>query len=104
MIFPGKTGGRPVPRPLFRPSSGGSPSRLLLENLDLIPGDLNWARPDEVRFAAGVKGQEQIFRVDLASRKFSHVTSGERAVHGFDLNVKAGIMAYLANDFRHMDD
>ena len=45
-----------------------------------------------------------MFRVDLAARKTSQVTKGERSVHGFDINEKARMMSYLANDFDHLDD
>ncbi len=32
------------------------------------------------------------------------ITSGPRNVHAFALNQKTGKIAYLANDFEHLDD
>ncbi len=104
IVFAGKTARRQFPRLYLANSAGGSPSRLAIENLDLIPAELHWAGPNQVGFRAEVKGQQQIFRVDLGARNLTVLTSGERAVHGVDVNLKAGVMTYFANDFQHMDD
>jgi len=45
-----------------------------------------------------------MFRVDVASGNITQVTRGDRSLHGFDVNEKAGVMAYLANDFERIDD
>ena len=45
-----------------------------------------------------------IFLQTLSTHKVAAVTSGERAVRGFDVNETAGVMTYLANDFQHLDD
>ena len=42
--------------------------------------------------------------VSLSTRKLSPAISASRAVTQFDLNEKAGLMAYAANDFRKLDD
>jgi len=55
-------------------------------------------------FSAADKGTTHVFRVDLAAHSISAVTSGPRAVHDFDVNQNAGMMIYLANDFRRLDD
>jgi dipeptidyl aminopeptidase/acylaminoacyl peptidase len=104
IAFAGQTTRRELPKLYLAPSAGGA-SRLAADNLDLIPGELTWG-PDanELRFDTGVKGTYQVFRVDLASRKVTPVTAGERAVRAFDINKRAGKMVYLANDFRHPDD
>ena len=105
ILFAGRTARRQFPRLYLADAGGGSSSRLAVENLDLIPTDLHWGPgANEARFETGVKGQTHVFRVDLAAHKFAQLTSGERAVRGFDMNGKAGIMTYLANDFAHMDD
>ncbi|HYL36750.1 MAG TPA: S9 family peptidase [Bryobacteraceae bacterium] len=105
ILFAGQTARRQFPKLYTAPSTGGAASHLVTEDLDLIPAELHWGPGEnEVRFESGFRGTSQIFRIDLASRKLSEVTSGERGVHGFDLNEKAGVMTYLANDFEHMDD
>ncbi len=82
-----------------------SASKLIVDDLDLIPGDLHWGRRrTNCASRPGVKGAEHVFRVDLSARKVVPVTSGERGVRGFDINEKAGVMTYLANDFEHLDD
>ena len=66
---------------------------------------MQWGASDhDVLFSSGTKGQTHVFRADLASRKVSPVTSGERAVHAYDLSRTGNVMIYLANDFEHMDD
>jgi dipeptidyl aminopeptidase/acylaminoacyl peptidase len=104
ILFTGRTGRRAFAKFYLAPSSGGAASQLAVNNLDLIPSEVTWSSPGIVRFAAGVKGENHIFRGDLPSHSFSAVTSGPRAVHAFDVNESAGIMVYLANDFQHPDD
>jgi dipeptidyl aminopeptidase/acylaminoacyl peptidase len=105
ILFAGQTTRRQFPKLYTAPAAGGTASHLVTEDLDLIPTAIHWGPgANEVRFETGFKGTEQIFRVDLNTRKPSAVTSGERAVHGFDMNEKAGVMTYLANDFEHMDN
>ena len=104
ILFAGRTARRQFPKLYLASPAGGSASRLIVEDLDLIPGNLHWAGASEVRFETGFKGTEQVYRVDLSAHKAVAVTSGERSYHGFDVNVKAGVMTYLANDFEHMDD
>ncbi|HMC61026.1 MAG TPA: S9 family peptidase, partial [Candidatus Solibacter sp.] len=105
IAFAGQTQRRQFPKLYTASAAGGGKSTLVLEDLDLIPTELHWGPgPGELRFETGVKGQTQVYRVDLDSHKFAPVTSGERAVRGFDVNQKAGVMTYLANDFEHLDD
>jgi dipeptidyl aminopeptidase/acylaminoacyl peptidase len=104
ILFAGRTARRQFPKLYVAASSGGAASKLIVDDLDLIPGNLHWAGANEVRFETGVKGAEHVFRIDLLARKTNPVTSGERSVHGFDINEKAGLMTYIANDFEHMDD
>jgi len=105
IIFAGQTKRREFAKLYIAPATGGVASQLITQDLDLIPGALHWGPgPNEVRFETGYKGTEQIFRVDLSAHKTSQVSKGERAVHGFDMNEKAGLMSYLANNFDHLDD
>ena len=104
MAFTGQTARRQFPKIYIAPATGGS-STLAVEDLDLIPGQLTWGPgPNELRFDTGFKGTAHIFRIDLNAHKLAQLTTGERAVRGFDINEKAGIMSYLANDFQHLDD
>jgi dipeptidyl aminopeptidase/acylaminoacyl peptidase len=75
-----------------------------VKGLDLIPTELHWPASGSVYFAAGVKGQTQVFRADPAAHTFSALISGPRGVRAFDVNSTAGEIAYLANDFQHLDD
>jgi dipeptidyl aminopeptidase/acylaminoacyl peptidase len=104
ILFAGRTARRQFPKLYVAASTGGSASKLIVDDMDLIPGNLHWAGANEARFETGVKGTEHIFRIDLTTRKTAPVTSGERSVRGFDINEKAGVMTYIANDFEHMDD
>jgi dipeptidyl aminopeptidase/acylaminoacyl peptidase len=105
IVFLGQTKRRQFPKLYIASASGGAPSRLAVDDLDLIPGELRWGANDhEVLFSAATKGQMHIFRGDLLSRKVIAVTSGDRAVHTYDLNKAANLMLYLSNDFEHLDD
>jgi len=105
IVFAGRTARRQFPKLYMADAKGGAPSRLVAEEFDLIPSDLHWGPgANELRFETGVKGTTHVFRLDLTSHKVAPVTSGERAVRGFDMNEKPGIMTYLANDFQHLDD
>jgi dipeptidyl aminopeptidase/acylaminoacyl peptidase len=104
ILFAGQTARRQFPKLYIAPATGGA-SSLVAEDVDLIPVDPRWGPgPNELRFGAGSRGESQVFRIDLSTRKLTPVTSGARSVHGFDMNQKAGIMTYAANDFRHLDD
>jgi dipeptidyl aminopeptidase/acylaminoacyl peptidase len=105
IVFAGRTTRRQFPKLYIADATGNAPAQLAVENLDLIPGGLRWGPgPNNLRFESGFKGTTQIFGVDLRARAVHPVTHGERGVHGFDINEKAGLMTYLANDFEHLDD
>jgi len=104
IAFAGQTARRQFPKLYVTSSAGGTPSTLAATDLDLIPTELHWFSPSELRFEAGFKGTNQIFRVDLNSHAVMPLTKGERAFRGFDVNSKAPAMIYLANDFQHLDD
>jgi len=105
IAFTGQTQRREFPKIYIASSSGGAKSVLAVDHLDLIPTALHWGPgAKELRFETGFKGTTHVFRVDLGARQLAPVTSGERAVRAFDINEAGGLMAYLANDFRHLDD
>ena len=105
IVFAGRTARREFPKLYIADAKGGAPSRLAVENFDLIPGGLLWGPgPNSLRFESGFKGTTQVFGVDLTARSVTPVTHGERSVHAFDINEKAGVMTFLANDFEHLDD
>jgi dipeptidyl aminopeptidase/acylaminoacyl peptidase len=103
IAFTGEIHDRDHPKIYLAPSTGGAPSTLAADRLDLIPGGLEWSADGQsIFFESGVKGENQLFRVDLSARSMAQVTSGPRAVHGVDF--ASGKMIYLANDFKHLDD
>ena len=86
------------------PSEGGK-SSMLGKNFDQLVGEMMWAEDGKaIYFGSAVKGETHIFRLDVASGSVNALTSGPRNVHGFALEPKSGTMAYLANDFEHLDD
>jgi len=104
ILFTGQTAVHQFAKLYIADSAGGAASKLAVKDFDSIAGELRWPTSGSVLFTAGVKGETQIFRADLAERTFAAVTSGPRGIHAFDVNESAGKMAYLANDFQHLDD
>ncbi|HLK22077.1 MAG TPA: S9 family peptidase [Bryobacteraceae bacterium] len=105
IVFAGRTSRREFPKLYIADSKGGAASRLAVDNLDLIPGGLHWGpEANSLRFESGFKGTTHIFGVDLAARSVAPITHDERSVRAFDINEKAGVMTFLANDFQHLDD
>ena len=105
IVFLGKTMRRQFPQFYVAPADGSGPSKLVMQDLDLIPTDLQWGPgANEIRFESGTRGQTQIFSLNLVGAKFAQITSGEAAFHAFDINAKAGIMTWLSNTFEKLDD
>jgi dipeptidyl aminopeptidase/acylaminoacyl peptidase len=105
IAFTGEVHERDHPKIWLAPSAGAAPSTLAATGLDLIPGGLEWSADGKsIYFESGVKGEYQLFRVDVAAKSISQVTSGARAVRNVDLNFTAGRMVYLFNDFKNLDD
>src|SRR5436190_484328 len=105
IAFTSATEERGHPKIWLAPASGGSRSRQAVDGLDLIPAALRWAEGGKAMyFESGVKGTTELYRVDLAARRASPVTSGERTVHLVDINEKSGRLAYAVNDPMHLDD
>ena len=92
------------PQVMIASSSGGSASAPY-PSLDLLPTDLQWSNDGAaLYFDTGVKGEYQIFRIDIAPHKLTQVSSGSRAVRSPTFSAKSRRMAYLVNDFTHLDD
>lgn len=105
IAFTGEVRDRDHPKIWLAPSTGGAPSTLAANNLDLIPGGLEWSEDGKsLYFETGVRGELHLFRVDVPTKSVSQVTSGARGVRSADFNFASGKMVYLANDFKHLDD
>jgi len=104
ILFAGQTAAHQFPKLYLAAASGGAASQLAVKDLDLIPADLHWPAPGSILFTAGVKGETHILRADPAAHTFIAVTSGPRGIHALDVSKGTGKMAYLADDFQHMDD
>jgi dipeptidyl aminopeptidase/acylaminoacyl peptidase len=105
IAFTGEIRDRDHPKIYLAPSTGGAPSVLAANGLDLIPNALRWSDDGKsIYFETGVKGEIQIFRVDLPAKSVAQVTSGARAVRSADFNFGTRTIAYLANDFKHLDN
>ncbi len=86
-------------------SAGNAMSTLAAKELDLIPTEIDWAESGKaIYFETGVKGENHLFRVDLAKKEVRPLTSGPRAVRSADFNDQANKLVYLVNDFKHLDD
>jgi dipeptidyl aminopeptidase/acylaminoacyl peptidase len=55
-------------------------------------------------FSTGVKGENQVFRIDVASRRMAQLSKGARAVRSVNASANGRMLVYLANDFAHLDD
>src|SRR6266436_1429063 len=105
IAFTGEVHDRDHPKIWLAPSAGGAPSSLAANGLDLIPGGLDWSDDGKsIYFESGVKGENHLFRADLATKSVAQVTSGPRAVRGVDFNFASSTIVYLSNDFQHLDD
>jgi dipeptidyl aminopeptidase/acylaminoacyl peptidase len=96
---------RTHPKIWLAPSTGGRPSRLAADGLDLIPAGLRWAENGRaLYFETGVKGAAHLYRVDLATRRVAPITTGNRTVHFVDVSETTARLLYAVNDPTHLDD
>ena len=91
------------PQLVIAPAKGG-PATQPVPSLDLIPTDLQWATDGALYFDTGVKGEFQLFKIDVAAHRLSQVTTGSRAVRSPNIAASGHGMVYLVNDFTHLDD
>ena len=105
IAFTGELHDRDHPKIWLAPATGGAPSTLAANGLDLIPGGLQWSDDGKsVYFETGVKGELQLFRVDVPAKTVTQITSGARAVRSVDYDFAGGKMVYLVNDFKPLDN
>ncbi len=105
IAFAGVLHERDHPKIFLAPAGGGAPSVMIARDLDLIPTGLEWAGDGRsIVFEAGIKGESQVFRIDMQSQSIVPVTKGARAVHTPDFNWNTHAIVYTANDFKHPDD
>src|SRR5205823_10492190 len=79
--------------------------KLAATGLDLIANGLQWGEKGEaLYFETGVRGENHVYRVDVASGALRAVTLGARAARAPNVSTTSGRMVYLANDFQHLDD
>ena len=105
IAFTGEVHDRDHPKIWLAPATGGAPSVLAANGLDLIPTDLEWAEnAKSLYFGSGVRGEYQLFRIDLAKKSVEQISSGARAVRNADFNARTNTRVYMANDFKHLDD
>jgi dipeptidyl aminopeptidase/acylaminoacyl peptidase len=104
IAFLGAVDEEDTPNIYLAPAEGGKPSRAPDRNFDLLVAELTWAEGGKaLYFGSGVKGETHVFRMDAATGRVTALTSGPRNVHAFSLHPD-GSLAYLANDFEHLDD
>ena len=105
IAFTGELHERDHPKIWLAPAKGGTASVLAANDLDLIPGGLGWSEDGKsLYFESGVKGEFQLFRVDLARKSVEQISSGARAVRNADFNGRTKTRVYMVNDFQHLDD
>ena len=105
IAFTGQVRERDHPKIWLAPASGGQPSVLAATDLDLIPGGLEWSSHGKaIYFETGVKGEYQLFRVDLDKKSTEQISSGSRAVRNAEFNQRSNLRIFTVNDFKHLDD
>jgi len=89
---------------MIAPAAGGIATQAVTD-FDLLPTDLQWAEGGRaLLFSTGVKGENQVFRIDVASRRMAQLSKGARAVRSVNASANGRMLVYLANDFAHLDD
>jgi dipeptidyl aminopeptidase/acylaminoacyl peptidase len=87
------------------PAEGGKPSVAVNKNLDQTVAELAWGEQGRALYLnSGVKGETHLYRVDAASGATTAITTGARAVRSASVHEASHKMAYLSNDFAHLDD
>jgi len=105
IAFTGEIHDRDHPKIWLAPATGDAVSVLAANGLDLVPSGLEWSHDGKsLYFEAGVKGEYQLFHIDLATKLIAQITSGPRAVRNASINSATKTMVYMVNDFKHLDD
>ncbi|MEO8027102.1 MAG: S9 family peptidase, partial [Bryobacteraceae bacterium] len=86
------------------PASGGG-SKVASAALDVVPVDLDWSDSGKaLLFSAMSRGEQQIFRLNVASGAFAPVTSTGAFLVSYDANEKANEIAFVQTDPAHLGD
>ncbi len=86
-------------------SDGEAISTLVYPAEELFPSELTWAeRGKALYFNAGNHGEIHFYRLDLATKQVTTLTRDSRAVRRLSLHDASGTLAYLGNDFTHLDE
>ena len=105
ILFTGSRTDNDPPSLWLAPSAGGGASTLVFTGTDYYPGDISWAEGGKaIWFGTGNHGEVHYFRLDPATKKVTPLTKGPRAVRSMSVNAEAGTLAYLSNDFTHLDE
>jgi dipeptidyl aminopeptidase/acylaminoacyl peptidase len=105
IAFTGELHERDHPKIWLASAKAGTVSVLAAHDLDLIPAGLEWSEDGKsLFFESGVKGEFQLFRVDLARKSVEQISSGARAVRNAEINSRINTRVYMANDFKHLDN
>jgi dipeptidyl aminopeptidase/acylaminoacyl peptidase len=87
------------------PAAGGQPSVAVDKNFDQTAADLMWAEQGRALYVdSGMKGETHLYRVDASTGATTAITTGARAVRSASVHDASHKMAYLSNDFAHLDD
>jgi dipeptidyl aminopeptidase/acylaminoacyl peptidase len=87
------------------PATGGKPSVAINKAFDQTATDLMWAEQGRALYlSSGVKGETHLYRMDSGTGAVSAITAGARAVRSPSLHEGSRKIAYLSNDFSHLDD
>jgi dipeptidyl aminopeptidase/acylaminoacyl peptidase len=104
IAFLGAVDEEDAPTVYVAPSEGGKPSRDLSQGFDHFVTEMNWAEKGRaLYFGAVIKGETHLLRIDAGTGRVTPITSGARNVHAVSVH-ENGTMAYLANDFEHLDE
>ncbi len=80
------------------PAAGG-PLTNLTATWDDLPGKPQWDPTGKtIYFEADLRGAGHLFALDVATKRVSQVTSGDRLLSGFHLNLQTGLIAYTATE------
>jgi dipeptidyl aminopeptidase/acylaminoacyl peptidase len=105
ILYTGSRADTDPPMLWVAPSGGGGPSNLVFTGTEYYPGDIQWAEGGKaIWFGTGNHGEVHYFRLDPATKKVTALTKGPRAVRSMSVNAASGTLAYLSNDFTHLDE
>jgi dipeptidyl aminopeptidase/acylaminoacyl peptidase len=86
------------------PATGGK-SVAVNKSFDQTAADLMWAEQGRALYLnSGVKGETHLYRMDASTGAVTAITTGARAVRSVSVHEASHKLAYLVNDFAHLDD